>query len=605
MTEWVEVFMPGRLCLFGEHTDWAAAYRIENPAIEKGYALVLGLDLGVYLKACKSDDFKYSYEDKQIILEKMTSGISSSDPFFDYVVASIKIVTEQYKIGGATIICQKMTLPIKKGLASSAAICMAIIRVLNRLYDLNISIEEEMELAYNAEISIGSKCGRLDQLCAYGQGIRLAVFDGDTIKIDTIQLNQELYYVLVDLNGKKNTKKILDDLNSVYPYAQTNEEKLLFAALGTINKGIVNKAILSLIEGDIHELGRIMYDAQNKFDKYVAPYSNQLIAPKLHYLMEKLNGNPYVLGMKGVGSQGDGMAQILVKDEAIQYKLINEIEEMYGFKCISTNKKSGVLNAIIPIAGYGTRMMPYTEVVDKAYMPIYSQGKIYPAIYLILDELDKAGITQVDLVIRSTQNEMVEKIKALICNKMQIQITTSMQGLNGFGGAISSSTFLDQHQFSLVCLGDYIYKGEKVGACTKQLINIWDKYKSTIISIKEIDKHETKYCGVVQGEWIQEDILRIKRIVEKPSPEYAEQELSVNVNGEKKIFGIFGEYIIDNKILKKIRDSNESNEEIGLTEFLNEAANQEPMYAVVISGDSYDLGNPLDYYKSFVLYGKE
>ena len=47
----VEVFVPGRLCILGEHSDWAAGYRAINSEIEKGYAIVAGINLGIYLRA--------------------------------------------------------------------------------------------------------------------------------------------------------------------------------------------------------------------------------------------------------------------------------------------------------------------------------------------------------------------------------------------------------------------------------------------------------------------------------------------------------------------------------------------------------------------------
>jgi UTP-glucose-1-phosphate uridylyltransferase len=49
----------------------------------------------------------------------------------------------------------------------------------------------------------------------------------------------------------------------------------------------------------------------------------------------------------------------------------------------------------------------------------------------------------------------------------------------------------------------------------------------------------------------------------------------------------------------------ENDEEIGFSEFLNEYAQRQDMYAIVIRGESFDLGNPKDYYSSFTEYGKD
>ena len=122
----VEVFVPGRLCILGEHSDWAAVYRTKECYIEKGYALVAGLNLGIYLRGYESEGFSYEYNDKKINLSFKELISRNTKDFFEYVVSSAKVIHSKYKVAGAKIICDKMTLPIKKGLASSAAICVAL-----------------------------------------------------------------------------------------------------------------------------------------------------------------------------------------------------------------------------------------------------------------------------------------------------------------------------------------------------------------------------------------------------------------------------------------------------------------------------------------------
>ena len=46
----MKLFVPGRLCLFGEHSDWAGGYRKINPNIEKGRAIIVGIDRGIYAR---------------------------------------------------------------------------------------------------------------------------------------------------------------------------------------------------------------------------------------------------------------------------------------------------------------------------------------------------------------------------------------------------------------------------------------------------------------------------------------------------------------------------------------------------------------------------
>ena len=55
MEDFIDLFVPGRLCIMGEHSDWAGRYRNVNNKIEKGYAIVTGIEEGIYAKACLCD----------------------------------------------------------------------------------------------------------------------------------------------------------------------------------------------------------------------------------------------------------------------------------------------------------------------------------------------------------------------------------------------------------------------------------------------------------------------------------------------------------------------------------------------------------------------
>ena len=604
MERWIEMFMPGRLCLFGEHSDWAATYRKKNSKINKGYSIVLGLDKGIYLKACKSENFEYTYGGKKISIDNVMNNIET-DSFFDYVLSAARVMTENYLVKGVNIICTDMTLPMKKGLGSSAAICMSIVRIYNLLYSLQITIEEEMELAYKAEKLIGSKCGRMDQLCAYGKGIRLVKFDGNNIESEIININKEMYYLLVDLKGDKNTKKILEDLNVEYPVPRDERAKKLFKTLGKDNE-IINLTAKEYIEtGKLTELGILMNKAQENFKKNVSIYSEQLKSPKLNELISFTKEIKEILGVKGVGSQGDGMAQILVTSKKDLNKIKGILREKYNYYIFDITVTNEIVPAIIPIAGKATRMKPYSDLVDKVCLPIYHNGKILPAIYLILEELKNAGIQNVDFIIRENQIRLFKKILEY-CKQYKLpRITYSLQNKFGFGGALSSSSIIDKEKYSLICLGDYIYKTSYYRNCTRQLIDAWKIFNGSIISIKTISPQDTKNYGVISGKWVSDNIIRVERIIEKPEMEYALRELTIEKNNRHFIYGVFGEYILDNRILQEIHMMNDVQEEIGLTEFLDKNINIYPIYAAVIKGESFDLGNPIDFYNSFVEYGKE
>ncbi|WP_462410635.1 mevalonate kinase family protein [Neobacillus sp. Marseille-QA0830] len=336
----IDVFMPGRLCILGEHSDWASSYQTENPKISDGAALVLGLNKGIYLKARKSNRLIY-----HCTLEKLPIFIECSmdlNPLQEemnktdlgrYVVSTVRILKELYDIDGLEMECYKIDLPIKKGLSSSAAICMAVIRAANQLYQLHLPVEKEMQLAWQAERDIGSQCGKMDQVCACGNKLVNMKFVRNEVFIEEIDTDIDLNILIVDLQGKKDTRKILADLNSHYPYPADQQDEHLHDALGKINLQMVQQAAAALKEGNIEEIGRLMGQAQQIFDRYVAILSPvELEAKRLHELLADPFLQPFVHGGKGVGSQGDGSAQFLLKSEADTAMVESYIQRKYGYE---------------------------------------------------------------------------------------------------------------------------------------------------------------------------------------------------------------------------------------------------------------------------------
>jgi galactokinase len=214
-------------------------------------------------------------------------------------------------------------LPIQKGLSSSAAICVLVARAFNQVYKLNMSRREEMEFAYLGEITTPSRCGRMDQACAYGNQAIAMIFDGDVTEVIELKVPHNLFFVIVDLAAHKNTQMILSKLNECYPFADNELQKNVQNFLGTISSHITQAAIEALQTGDAEKIGIIMKQAQAEFDKYLIPACvEELTAPVLHHLLNYPPIQKYIFGGKGVGSQGDGTAQFIVKNEECQEKVM-------------------------------------------------------------------------------------------------------------------------------------------------------------------------------------------------------------------------------------------------------------------------------------------
>ncbi|MDZ7959062.1 MAG: GHMP kinase [Aulosira sp. DedQUE10] len=333
----MRIFVPGRLCLFGEHSDWAGEYRKINPEIEKGYTLIVGTNQGIYasVKVNSTElvirsslcDGRH-YEPLRLPMESNTlKSVAQEGGFFSYAAGTAYQFLTHYGVGGLEVDNYLTDLPIQKGLSSSAAFCVLIARSFNRLYDLKMTIREEMELAYLGERTTPSLCGRMDQACAYGNSPILMIFDGEQIDLRKLTVSKDLFFVIVDLGGSKNTQEILRRLNESYPFATHSQEQNVQKYLGSISSEITQQAVEAIQLGNAQLLGALMTKAQAEFDRHVVPACpEQLTAKKLHLLLHHEPLRAYIFGGKGVGSQGDGTAQLIVKNQDSQRKAIEIIK---------------------------------------------------------------------------------------------------------------------------------------------------------------------------------------------------------------------------------------------------------------------------------------
>ena len=415
----IKLFVPGRLCLFGEHTDWAGHYRTMNADIAPGAAIVTGIEQGIYAEVEKSSIFElYStapdisgvWQDFSCRMDETElKRIAKSGSFFCYCAGVASYMLEWYKVGGVRIRITDMTLPMKSGLSSSAAICVLVARAFNMLYNLNLNTLGEMNIAYLGELRTSSRCGRLDQACAFGVKPNLMTFDGDEIEVRSLNVKKHLYWVFADLCAEKNTIKILSDLNKAYPFPSTDAEQAEHDALGKDNLEFVDRAIQYMAEGKAEELGRLMTEAEELFDKKVAPMSSALWSPKLHRVLEDPNIQPLVWGGKGVGSHGDGSVQFLARTEEAQQQLVDYLNHQ-GMKAYSLTLKPvhTVRKAIIPVAGFGTRLYPATRALKKDFFPIpCPDGMVRPVILILLEELIQSGIEDICLVLGSEEERQL------------------------------------------------------------------------------------------------------------------------------------------------------------------------------------------------------
>ncbi len=632
-----ELFVPGRLCLFGEHTDWAGKYRTMNADIAPGASIVTGIEQGIYAEVEKSSIFEMHSEAPEIadvwqdfscrMNEQELKGVAKSGSFFSYCAGVASYMLEWYQVGGVKITLKSMTLPMKSGLSSSAAICVLVARAFNKLYRLNLNTMGEMNIAYVGELRTSSRCGRLDQACAFGVKPNLMTFDGDEVEVKTLNVKKHLYWVFADLCAAKDTIKILRDLNKGFPFASNEMEEREQRALGELNQKIIDRAIDYMAQGDVEALGKLMVEAQQLFDFNVAPMCpEELTSPKLHDVLNDPVIGRLSYGGKGVGSQGDGSVQFLAKDKESQQQIIEYLNSK-GMKAYPLTLKPvhTVRKAVIPVAGFGTRLYPASRALKKDFFPIPDKdGIVKPVILILLEELMKSGIEEVCLVLGSEEERLKYKdfFETPLSEEHLRKLSPEMQEYEnkilaigkklkyvyqkekrGFGHAVYQAADFANHEPVLLLLGDTLYRSDSNKPCSLQMIESYEQYNKLMVSIHPIPLSEVSHYGILSGTWEDkmESVLNILQMNEKPKASYAEEFLGVKgKDGINKYMSVFGQYIITPEVFDQLREdilnADDPTKEIELTSALDKVREQYGMIGVQLQGRMYDMGN----YHAFV-----
>ena len=520
-----------------------------------------------------------------------------------------------------------MTLPAKKGLSSSAAICVLTARAFNRIYGLNLTVRGEMEAAYHGEQLTPSRCGRLDQSCAYGKGILHLKFNGEKLDIQPIQVGAPLHFVFADLKAKKDTMTILRDLNAAYPYPQSDLHKGLHELLGKMNEQTVGGALCAMAEGDAEAVGNLMKDAQARFDQYAAPLSpDELKAEKLHNILDDPSVAQWVFGGKGVGSQGDGTVQFVAKSAECQEKLRDYLNEQ-GLDAYSATipKTKAVRKAVIPLAGYGSRMYPATKIIKKEFFPVIdTDGYAKPVLLIILDELVEAGIDEICLIIKPGEQDLYLSLFNKLGESQQGKLPGSLRAYEhklsslkdkiafayqdemlGFGHAVLQSAGFASDEPVLLMLGDHLFRSGGGVNCASQLIAAYEKTEKLTIGLFEIAPEDAPKYGVVKGSFVEggNRLAKLESLTEKPSAEFAAKHLGLS--GDQ--YAVFM-YVLTPEVFKALGDEfKDGKTEFGeyqLTPSLDSVAGSHGAYGLVINGERFDVGIPGKYRETVANFGR-
>ncbi|MGE5608053.1 MAG: UTP--glucose-1-phosphate uridylyltransferase GalU [Bacillota bacterium] len=265
-----------------------------------------------------------------------------------------------------------------------------------------------------------------------------------------------------------------------------------------------------------------------------------------------------------------------------------------------------ITKAVIPVAGFGTRMLPAAKAVPKELLPVLDR----PTIQYVVDEAATAAVSDV-LLITSRDKRAIEdhfdrnhdlearlqagNKQALLASINQLAAKVHIHSvrqteLRGLGHAVLQARHHVGDQPFLCLLGDTIFSGDPLPSL--QLIEAYRTYKTAIIALEEVPLEKVSRYGIVGGQSIADGVLRLDTLVEKPSPASAPSRLAIAAR-----------YILTPAIFDCLdQTSPGAGGEIQLTDALRLLLQREPIHGVVLKAKRHDIGNPLDWLKTNLLF---
>ncbi len=268
-----------------------------------------------------------------------------------------------------------------------------------------------------------------------------------------------------------------------------------------------------------------------------------------------------------------------------------------------------VTKLIIPAAGFGTRMLPATKATPKELLPVLTK----PVIQIIAENAVKAGIR--DIIIVSglgkhtledhfDRNEYLENY--LLANHKddycrQIRELAQMANFiyvrqkGPYGTAtpvLNCKNLINNEPFAVVWADDIVDCPEDQPHL-KQLMEVYEKYDASVITLVNTDDEGTKKYGIVEGSEVEPTVYKIQNLLEKPGPEATRSRL-----------GSISGYILTPDIFEIIETMPKADgRERYLTDAIDLLAKKKPVYAKIIDGRQMDAGNVFNWLKTNIEFG--
>ena len=266
---------------------------------------------------------------------------------------------------------------------------------------------------------------------------------------------------------------------------------------------------------------------------------------------------------------------------------------------------SSIRKLVIPVAGLGTRFLPATKAQPKEMLPVVDK----PIIQYVVEDAVKSGITDIimvtgpgkravedhfspsDELIRSLKKqgktELAEQVKKIA--DLANFIFVRQKGPYGNGTPVlSAKDVVGDEPFAVMWGDEFFYTPKKPQL--KQLIEVYEKYHSPVLTAYEVKRNDTKRYGILDASKVGPGVYQVKGVVEKPGPERAPSHLAT-----------LGAFILTPDIFEALENTKLGRGgELWLVDAIVKIIKKSPVYAREVEGIYYDTGSKLGYLRANV-----
>ena len=255
-----------------------------------------------------------------------------------------------------------------------------------------------------------------------------------------------------------------------------------------------------------------------------------------------------------------------------------------------------VKKAIFPVAGLGTRFLPATKAQPKEMLPVVDK----PLIQYAVEEAYAAGVREMIFVTgrhkrpiedhfdmtfelevaleQAGKQELLQVVRSVKPDDMECIYVRQAQAL-GLGHAVlCGQRLVGDNPFAVLLADDLMVGNPPV---LKQMVDQFEEWQASILAVQEVPAEHTRRYGIVAGNKINERVVDVTQIVEKPAPEDAPSRL-----------GVAGRYILTPGVFREIASQPRGvGGEIQLTDGISSLLRREKVFAYRYEGKRYDCGS--------------